>query len=76
MTRLTAFDMEVQSAYAKLIDLPEGRRRVVVYSPGSGLLFVKRPSRRPRPNTVGTYDWQLDRDQFTEDCRFVAGAGR
>lgn len=76
MTRLTAFDLEVKSTYAKLIDLPEGRRRVVVYSPGSGLLFVKRPSLRPRPYTVGTYDWQLDRDQFAADCRLTAEAGR
>ena len=76
MTRLTAFDLEVKSAYSELLDLPEGQRRAVIYSPGSGLLFVKRQSAKPRPYTVGTYDWRVTRDDFTEDCRFVAGAGR
>ena len=76
MTLLTEFDIEVKSAYAELLDLPEGQRRAVVYSPASGLLFVRRQSARPRPHTVGIYDWRVGRDDFAEDCRFVAGAGR
>lgn len=66
--RIGSFEVEIETAWARLAELGPGATRAACLSPQTGLIVLRPPAATEYPGEIGTYCSSVTLAHFREDC--------
>lgn len=74
--RCTAFEIEIEVCWTRLVSMPYYGQRTVCLSPKTGLLVTRWPREEAYPGEVGTFTRAIGLQDFRDACFAAKEQGR